>query len=707
MFKKILSVIMATSMLLSVFAFSLTSANAESNSPQITGVTGYAESEDPSHQMGDAVDGNTETFWHTKFESDDVVFETDTNNSYYLDLGKEYVVDKFEYMPKQTTDKNGKITDFELYGTLDTDRATASWKLIDTVSGWTYGTAGDGMESHTLEITDPQPYRMLRVKVKGSTSNDGDPHDFICAAEFKVYGTENETEASVWEYEPVGDDSARITNYTGTDVNVVIPETVDGRTVSSIGAMSTSTSVFAEAYNSGVMIESVEIPDTVKLINQCAFRGIASLKTVKMSQIVTEIRTNAFLDCSSLESIDLPETVEDIGNNAFIGCAALKTIIIRGTNTYITNDNLGTTSSSRVAFGFMDTLKKQPIEGIQMIGHSGSRAEEFANKYNNITFISLEDYEKEDPIYMDASKFDISYNAETGYNAEPWSYYAVNASGEKVELTTDTADVDLSDTTSKSDKSGSTYRVGKYGFNTNPDSTGYTEIGYRFTAPYEGTLSVDFTRDIFGSNNGNASEMYIKIGDNAVATYTKTTSDRAATTEDKAINSKWNYIYLKGDFTVSGQQVAANDTVSVTGKMGGSYNKNMWLTPVITYSQLSSKSMLQYYKDVYVDSLDLSEAKKTEIDTYISTLPSADEITYEQAQTAVLAIDEIIARDDTLLGDVNGDGAVDISDATLIQQYLVGIKAENFNKDVADVNEDGKISIYDATAIQIKVMLAN
>lgn len=137
MLKKMLSVLMATSMLLSVFAVSFTSASA-AESPQITGVTGYAESEDPARVMGDSVDGNTETFRHTKFNSDNVVFETDTKNSYYLDLGAEYFVDKFEYVPKQRDDKNGKITDFKLYGALDTDRETAQWTEIADVTGWTY-----------------------------------------------------------------------------------------------------------------------------------------------------------------------------------------------------------------------------------------------------------------------------------------------------------------------------------------------------------------------------------------------------------------------------------------------------------------------------------------------------------------------------------------------------------------------------------------
>lgn len=54
------------------------------------------------------------------------------------------------------------------------------------------------------------------------------------------------------------------------------------------------------------------------------------------------------------------------------------------------------------------------------------------------------------------------------------------------------------------------------------------------------------------------------------------------------------------------------------------------------------------------------------------------------------------------LGDVNQDGKLDITDATLIQCYLVMMPIEGtFNKELADVNQDGNITIYDATLLQV------
>lgn len=55
----------------------------------------------------------------------------------------------------------------------------------------------------------------------------------------------------------------------------------------------------------------------------------------------------------------------------------------------------------------------------------------------------------------------------------------------------------------------------------------------------------------------------------------------------------------------------------------------------------------------------------------------------------------------TLLGDVNLDGKVNISDATEIQKYLAGsVEFSEVRKLNADVNGDGSITVADATAIQ-------
>ena len=61
----------------------------------------------------------------------------------------------------------------------------------------------------------------------------------------------------------------------------------------------------------------------------------------------------------------------------------------------------------------------------------------------------------------------------------------------------------------------------------------------------------------------------------------------------------------------------------------------------------------------------------------------------------------LYSDDDVMLGDVTGDGQIDVNDVTDIQLYLA--KDQTFTekqKKAADVNKDGKISINDVTKIQ-------
>ena len=56
-----------------------------------------------------------------------------------------------------------------------------------------------------------------------------------------------------------------------------------------------------------------------------------------------------------------------------------------------------------------------------------------------------------------------------------------------------------------------------------------------------------------------------------------------------------------------------------------------------------------------------------------------------------------------LKGDVNGDGAINTQDASLIQQYVArkfGDDAEGFNAAAADVNGDGEVTAQDASLVQ-------
>ena len=59
----------------------------------------------------------------------------------------------------------------------------------------------------------------------------------------------------------------------------------------------------------------------------------------------------------------------------------------------------------------------------------------------------------------------------------------------------------------------------------------------------------------------------------------------------------------------------------------------------------------------------------------------------------------IITVDDYVLGDVNGNGGVDIGDAVTIVNFLVGKPSVTFIEKAADTNKNGKVDIGDAVTI--------
>ena len=100
----------------------------------------------------------------------------------------------------------------------------------------------------------------------------------------------------------------------------------------------------ADAYNYGIefseantilekfpevcFLSSYQIPDSVTVIGDKAFRGCRKLKSITLPDSVTAIGNAAFSGCSSLNCITLPDSVTAIGNSAFQGCKKLSSITL-------------------------------------------------------------------------------------------------------------------------------------------------------------------------------------------------------------------------------------------------------------------------------------------------------------------------------------------------------------------------------------------
>lgn len=103
--------------------------------------------------------------------------------------------------------------------------------------------------------------------------------------------------------------------------SVIIPNTVT----------EISHSAFWNCYG----LTSISIPNSVTSILNSTFNGCSNLITATIPNSVTSIGDYAFCGCSSLTSITIPNSVTSIGNNAFEGCSGLTSVSFGNTVTSI------------------------------------------------------------------------------------------------------------------------------------------------------------------------------------------------------------------------------------------------------------------------------------------------------------------------------------------------------------------------------------
>src|SRR5450830_1759765 len=124
----------------------------------------------------------------------------------------------------------------------------------------------------------------------------------------------------------VAGSNATITRYIGSGGAVVIPSTLGGYPVTTIGN---------GAFFDCLKLTSVTIPNSVTSIGDKAFYGCSFLTSVTIPNSVTTIGNGAFYDCLKLTSVTIPNSVTSIGDNVFSGCSFLTSVTIPNSVTSI------------------------------------------------------------------------------------------------------------------------------------------------------------------------------------------------------------------------------------------------------------------------------------------------------------------------------------------------------------------------------------
>lgn len=146
------------------------------------------------------------------------------------------------------------------------------------------------------------------------------------------------------------------------DEDIVIPETLGGYSVTTIGG-----SAFEDCTN----LISITIPDSVTIIDDFVFSGCSNLKSIKISDNVTSIGYYAFYDCVSLTSVIIPKGVEEIKDGSFDGCINLSSITLQNENLFIKTNVFSDTA-------YYDDLKNWE-NGALYIGNNLIAAKETVN----------------------------------------------------------------------------------------------------------------------------------------------------------------------------------------------------------------------------------------------------------------------------------------------------------------------------------------
>ncbi len=126
------------------------------------------------------------------------------------------------------------------------------------------------------------------------------------------------------------DDHAEVFEYSGNDTALTIPENVSGKPVTVI-CKSAVSKIDIGSVNGYLPLQSIDLPDSIKEIQEDAFRYCKELSSIHMPASLEVIGSCAFASCYELVDIEIPDTVRNIGKGAFAYCRALEEVTIPST----------------------------------------------------------------------------------------------------------------------------------------------------------------------------------------------------------------------------------------------------------------------------------------------------------------------------------------------------------------------------------------
>lgn len=145
-----------------------------------------------------------------------------------------------------------------------------------------------------------------------------------------------------YTYTDNNDGTVTITNYGGSEKDVVVPEELDGKMVSAIGYAAfaecrsleslvvpeTVTRLQDYAFSQCTSLTRAQLPESIVSLGRGVFKNCILLEEVNIPTSLTTVAMEMFAGCTSLTEIEIPQTIRSLGDSAFSGCSGLSEIVL-------------------------------------------------------------------------------------------------------------------------------------------------------------------------------------------------------------------------------------------------------------------------------------------------------------------------------------------------------------------------------------------
>ncbi len=153
----------------------------------------------------------------------------------------------------------------------------------------------------------------------------------------------------------------------------------------------TVTSIGKYAFCGCSNLTDISIPDGVTTIGSYAFEGCSSLTSVRLPSALEALNYRVFANCPKLTSVTIPAATSRIDNTAFMGNTALESIVVSSANpVYDSREGCNAiieTASNTLTIGCNSSIIPSTVKAIGPVAFSNCRGLESVVIPDSVTFI--------------------------------------------------------------------------------------------------------------------------------------------------------------------------------------------------------------------------------------------------------------------------------------------------------------------------------